>query len=121
MALDNQHHLEGLLESPGVFRVFVYDDHTQPLGRAELEQTQATVIWGERDGAPEIDLKPSADGTVLEAKPPGPVRFPMTLTLLVRFPGVPATAKRELFTFPFSHYSHSHPEPLEPHTRPAGG
>ncbi|MBI2818657.1 MAG: hypothetical protein HYX73_01645 [Acidobacteria bacterium] len=106
MSLDNYHHLEGVLERPGVFRVYVYDAHTQPVSREQLEQTQAKVIWGDIDGAPEIDLKPSADGSCLEAPAPGPVRFPVTLTLLSRFPGTSPGSRSELFTFPFSHYSH---------------
>jgi hypothetical protein len=117
MALNNQHHLEGVLESPGVFRVYLYDDHTRPLDRAGVEQTQAAVIWGDEDGSPQIEMKPAAEGAMLEAKAPGTVRFPVTLTLLVRFPGAPADARRELFTFPFSHYSH---RPSQSHDHPEG-
>ena len=117
MALDNQHHLEGALERPGVFRAYVYDAYTQPVSAEELGKIQAKVIWGDQDGAPEIELKPNAEGTALEAKAPGPVRFPVTLTLLCRFPGASPTSRAELFTFPFSHYSHidtaPHPHPPE--------
>ena len=111
MALDNKHHLEGVLDPPGVFHVYLYDDHTRPVSRQVLNQAKAKVIWGEQDGAPEIELKPSADGAVLEAPAPGAMQFPVTLTLLVRFPGAPAASRPELFTFPFSHFSHSQPEP----------
>ena len=114
MALDNRHHLEGVLDRPGVFRVYVYDAYTQPVSPEELKQIQAKVIWGASDGAPEIDLKPSADGSCLEAPAPGPIRFPVTLTLLSRLPGTSATSRPELFTFPFSHYSHIDAEP-HPH------
>src|ERR1051325_7495638 len=44
MALDNKHHLEGVLDAPGIFRVFLYDDHTQPVNGAELRQAKMTVI-----------------------------------------------------------------------------
>ena len=115
MALDNKHHLEGVLEPPGVFRVYLYDAYTQPASRAELDQVQAQVIWGDHDGAPILVLNATSDGSVLEAAAPAPVRFPVTLTLLFRFPGAPATGKAELFTIPFSHYSHTqadaHPQP----------
>ena len=116
MALDNKHHLEGVLESPGVFRVYVYDARTRPLPPAILAQVEGKVIWGKQDGAPEIELTPSKDGTVLEAPAPGPVQFPLELTLLARFPGMPATARAEVFTFPFSHFTHAH---AEPHPQPA--
>ena len=117
MALDNKHHLEGTLEQPGVFRVYVYDAYTHPVSREDLGKVDAKVIWGVQDGALEIDLKPNASGSALEASAPEPVRFPVTLTLLCRFPGAPANSRPELFTFPFSHYSHID---TKPHPHPAG-
>ena len=116
MALDNKHHIEGLLEAPGLFEVYLYDDHTQPVSRGELSQARMTVIWGEQDSAPKIELKPRSDGNLLEARAPGTMHFPVTLTLLVHFPGSAASAKPELFTFPFSEYSH--PPKSEAHTHP---
>jgi hypothetical protein len=117
MALDNRHHLEGVLERPGIFRLYVYDAYTQPVSREELVQTQAEVIWGETDGAPKIALGPSADGTCLEALAPGPVEFPVTLTLMTRLYGSSPGSRQELFTFPFSHFSHvdaaPHPHPAQ--------
>ena len=56
MALDNEHHLEGILLSPGIFGVYLYDAYTQPLGRAELHQASGTVQWGDFDGARETPL-----------------------------------------------------------------
>ncbi|MBI3934788.1 MAG: hypothetical protein HY316_08845 [Acidobacteria bacterium] len=106
MALNNQHHLEGVLDRPGIIRIYLYDSYTRPLSREELGRVPAKVIWGNRDGAPEIDLKPNADGTALEANAPEAVQFPFTLTLLCWFPGTSPTSRPELFTFPFSHYSH---------------
>ena len=114
MTLDNKHHIEGLLESAGIFEVYLYDDHTKPVSRRELNQTQMTVIWGEQDGAPKIELKPRADGTAFEAHAPGTMLFPVTLTLLVRFPGSPILDKPELFTFPFKEFSR--PPKAETHT-----
>lgn len=106
MALDNYHHLEGVLVRPGIFRVYIYDAYTRPVSPEELAKTEATVIWGDKDGSPQIELKPNADGSALEAQAPEPVRFPVTLTLLCRFPGAAPNTRAELFTFPFSHYSH---------------
>lgn len=117
MGLDNRHHLEGTLDPPGVFRVYVYDAYTKPVSAEELGEVQAKVIWGEQDGAPEIELKPNAEGTVLEAEAPDPIHFPLTLTLLCRFPGEAPTSRPELFTFPFSHYSHID---TTPHEHPVG-
>jgi hypothetical protein len=118
MALNNKNHLEGVLDPPGVFRVYLYDDHTRPVSPEVLNQAQMMVIWGEQDGAPEIDLKPSQDASMLEANAPGTMHFPVTLTLLVHFPGAAATDRPELFTFPFSHYSH--PPAAETHAHPGG-
>jgi len=106
MALDNKHHLEGTLERPGVFRVYIYDSFTQPVRREVLAQVDAKVIWGAQDGSPEIELKPNAGGSALEAQAPEAIHFPVTLTLLCRFPGAALSSRPELFTFPFSHFSH---------------
>ncbi len=105
MALDNKHHLEGVLLPPGIFCVYLYDAHTQPLGHAELHQSSGTVQWGDADGAPETPLVVDDDAHRLEAVLGQEVEFPMTLTLLLRLPGSPPDAKPEVFTFPFSHYS----------------
>lgn len=105
MALDNKHHLEGVLLPPGIFCVYLYDAHTQPLGHAELHQSSGTVQWGDSDGAPETPLRVDDDAHRLEAVLGQEVEFPVTLTLLLRLPGSPPDAKPELFTFPFSHYS----------------
>ena len=109
MALDNKHHLEGVLLPPGVFRIFVYDEYTRPLNAASLAKIRGKVIWGDSDGSPEVSLQEALHGSALEAKAPGTMRFPVVLTLLLHFPGMAASAKAELFTFPFSHYT-PHPE-----------
>jgi len=109
MALDNKHHLEGVLLPPGVLRVYLYDEYTRPLSRAGLEQTQGEVIWGDVDGALKIPLNLSQDGATLDATPQERVRFPVTLTLLLHLPGSLPNQRPELFTFPFSHYSNLQP------------
>ena len=68
MALDNVHHLEGILVPPGTFRVYLYDDHTKPLKAEETRQASGTVQIGESDDAPKIDLAPGKKKETLEAK-----------------------------------------------------
>ena len=106
MALDGIHHLEGILVPPATFRVYVYDTHTSPISGGELQKAEGKVLWGDSPGAPEIALHAAPDGESLEAELGEPARFPVTLTLLLRFPGAPPQSRPELFTFPFSHYSH---------------
>jgi hypothetical protein len=110
MALDNKHHLEGVLLPTGVFRVFIYDEYSRPLKVTDLGKIRGKVIWGEADGSPEIPLLASEHAAALEAKAPGPIQFPVVLTLLLHFPGMAASERPELFTFPFSHYSPSNRE-----------
>ena len=105
MALDNEHHLEGILLSPGIFGVYLYDAYTQPLGRAELHQASGTVQWGDFDGARETPLAVNDVEQRLEAEFGQEVQFPVTLTLLLRLPGMAPDVRPELFTFPFSDYS----------------
>ena len=105
MALDNRHHLEGLLLPPGRFLVYLYDAHTQSVSPAELQQTTGTVQWGFAEDAPQTPLAVAGEGEYLEAMPPVEVRLPIELTLRLRLPGMPPDARPELFTFPFSHYS----------------
>ena len=105
MAMDNRHHVEGLLVSPGVFRLYLYDSHTHPVGLAELKKAKGTVQWGSEDKAPEIPLVVASSGEYLEAVPGKEAKLPVELTLRLRLPGESAKAKPELFTFPFSHYT----------------
>jgi len=104
MAMDSHHHLEGVLEAPGIFRVYLYDSHTKPLAPDRMKQVSGTVIVGDSDDAPEIPLTLSRDGRTLEAAPDSGRELPVTLTLLMRFPGMARDAKPELFTFRFGQY-----------------
>ena len=105
MAMNNHHHLEGVLEAPGIFRLYLYDSYTQPLALDKMKQAGGKVLVGESDDAPEIPLRLSRDGKTLEAALGGKTRLPVTLTLLMRFPGMARDARPELFTFPFREYS----------------
>jgi hypothetical protein len=109
MAMDNHHHLEGVLERPGIFRVYLYDSHTQPLAPDRMKQASGTVLVGDSDDTPEIPLKLSRDGRTLEAVLDSRIELPVALTLLLRFPGMARDAKPELFTFPFREYSQTGP------------
>ena len=105
MALDDKHHLEGILVPPGTFRVYLYDDHTKPLKAEETRQASGTVQIGESDDAPKIDLAPGKKKETLEASLGNGVKFPVTLTLLLHLPGMEPDAKPELFNFTFTQFT----------------
>lgn len=104
MAENGRHHLEGIIERPATFRVFLYDVYTRPLTVAQIRRTTGTVRWGDADDAPETPLTLSKDGKTLEATLQE-AKLPVRLTLLLHFPGSRPGSKAELFTFPFSSYS----------------
>jgi hypothetical protein len=105
MALDNKHHLEGIIVPPGTFRLYLYDDHTKPLKAQETRQASGTVQVGESDDAPKIDLAPGKKKETLEASLGNGVKFPVTLTLLMHLPGMQPDAKPELFNFKFTQFT----------------
>lgn len=105
MALDNNHHLEGILVPPGTFRVYLYDDHTKPLKAEQTRQASGTVQVGESEDAPKIDLAPGKKKETLEANLGNGVKFPVTLTLLLHLPGMEPDAKPELFNFTFTQFT----------------
>jgi hypothetical protein len=105
MAMNNHHHLEGVLEAPGVFRLYVYDSYTKPLPPEQMKQVSGRVLVGDADNPPELPLALSRDGDSLEATLGDHVTLPVTLTVLMRFPGMTMEARPELFTFPFRQYS----------------
>lgn len=105
MALDNKHHLEGILVPPWTFRVYLYDDHTKPLKAEETRLASGTVQVGESDDAPKIDLAPGKKKETLEANLGNGVKFPLTLTLHLHLPGMEPDAKPELFNFTFTQFT----------------
>jgi hypothetical protein len=108
MALDNKHHLEGILVPPGTFRVYLYDDHTKPLKADQTRLASGTVQVGESDDAPKIDLAPGKKKETLEANLGNGVKFPVTLTMLLHLPGMEPDAKPELFNFNFTKFTDEH-------------
>src|ERR1035441_7220138 len=67
MALDNEHHLEGVLLKSGVFKVYLYDVFTKPLSTAEVRGASANVQVGDSESAPRIRLLVGKDGRTLKA------------------------------------------------------
>jgi hypothetical protein len=108
MALDNKHHLEGVLLPPGTFRVYLYDDHTKPLKAEQTRQANGTLQVGESEEGPKIDLAPGKKKETLEASLGNGVKFPVILTLLLHLPGMEPDAKPELFDFKFTQFTDEH-------------
>jgi len=104
MALDNIHHLEGVLLRPGIFRVYLYDEYTKPLSAAKVKQASGTVQVGESADAPRIPLVVSEDGQNLECSLGKDLKLPVELIVSLHLPGLAPNAKPEVFTFPFSHF-----------------
>ena len=104
MALDEVHHLEGTLSSPGMFRVYLYDAMTMPLNSEPMMQVSGTVHWGEFPDPPGIPLKAENEEGMLMAELDREIEFPVTLTLLLNFPGA-QDGESELFNFIFDEYS----------------
>lgn len=104
MALDNKHHLEGVLLPSRSFRVYLYDAYTKPLSAAKVKQASGTVQVGESDNAPRVPLVVGKDGRTLEASLGNDLKLPVTLTLSLHLPDVAPNARPEVFTFPFSHF-----------------
>lgn len=105
MALDKKHHLEGVVLPPGTFRVYIYDEYTEPLKTDEVSKVSGTVQVGDADGGPEIPLVLGKDKGALEATLGRNAKFPLTLTLLLRWPGMAPASKPELFSFAFSRFT----------------
>jgi hypothetical protein len=104
MADDGWHHLEGAYPSPGLFRVFFYDDWTRPLA---LEGFSARLIVKDSAGT-EVATVPlhasqdaSAAPNAMEAQIPN-ASLPLSTSLRVRF----KTGEAEkFFDFTFNDYS----------------
>jgi hypothetical protein len=104
MALDNKHHLEGVLLPSRLFRVYLYDAYTKPLSAAKVKQASGTVQVGESADTPRIPLVVGNDGRTLEVSLGKDLKLPVTLTLSLHLPDVALNARPEVFTFPFSHF-----------------
>ena len=103
MALDNRHHLEGVLLKSGIFKVYLYDAFTRPLSAMEVQQASGSVQVGESENAMRIPLVVAKDERTLEVAIKE-LKLPVTITLSLRFQKSGPQVKPEVFTFPFSHY-----------------
>ncbi len=106
MALDEVHHLEGALSSPGMFRVYLYDAMTMALNDEQMQEASGSLHWGEFPDPPGIPLNVGHEEGVLMAELDREVEFPVTLTLMLNLPGA-AEGESELFNFVFDEYSHA--------------
>jgi len=104
MALDEVHHLEGTLSAPRMFRVYLYDAMTMPLDSETMAQASGTLHWGEFPDPPGIPLKVGNEEGMLMAELEREGEFPVTLTLVLNFPGA-QDGESELFNFIFDEYS----------------
>ena len=104
IALDEMHHLEGTVTPPGLFRVYLYDAMTIPLDSERIMQASGTLHWGEFPDPPGIPLKIGKEEGMMLAELDRGIEFPLTLTLLLNFPGAPE-GESELFNFIFDEYS----------------
>lgn len=115
MAPDNWHHLEGTYPEPGVFRVYLYDNYSQPL---DAKGVTGRAVTGEgRDPATgeTRELVPSADGRSLEASV-GSLSLPAEIMAKIAFkPG----ASEDRFDFIFADHSREAAAPAAPAAAPA--
>ncbi len=87
MAPDTWHHLEGTYPEPGLLRVYLYDNYSQPLdpktvkGRAVLKEVYDEATKRTKDVGV-FWLQPSADGKSLEARI-GDLPMPAEVTVKV--------------------------------------
>jgi hypothetical protein len=105
MALDNEHHLEGVLLKTGIFKVYLYDAYTNPLAAAKVRQASGSVQVGESESAPNIPLKVGEDSSTLEVAMGKDLKLPITITLSLRFQMSKPNIRPEVFTFHFTHFS----------------
>jgi len=107
MADDNWHHLEGTWVEPHTFRVYFYNDMTQPLAVTGFSAQVAQSDANGNDVAPFVSLKPvqgpvqAKDRNILELPVPA-TGLPAKLTLRVKFK---PDDKERVFDFTFADYS----------------
>ena len=99
MAVDQWHHLEGTLVTPGIFRIYLYDDMARPLAASNLSG-RITIGEGAEPPIPLVFGKAS-DHSAMEAAIPK-VTFPLVLKAFVKFK---PTDKEQVFDFTFNGYS----------------
>ena len=111
MADDSWHHLEGTLVQPNIFRVYFYNDMTQPLAVTGFSASAAKTDANGNGIAAPLALKPGRtdDGNTLEASLPA-TALPANFTLRVKFK---PDDKERVFDFTFADFSRE-PGPVAP-------
>jgi Cu/Ag efflux protein CusF len=111
MADDSWHHLEGTLIRPNIFRVYFYNDMTQPLAVTDFSASAAKSDPKGNGVAASISLKPrqTKGQNILEVPMPG-TALPANFTLRVKFK---PDDKERVFDFTFHDYSRE-PGPAAP-------
>ena len=113
MAPDQWHHLEGTYPAPGRFRVYVYDDFSRPLPRAQARNVRGRVVTKEatdpKTGSTrELASAPlvlARNGAFFEARIE-PLPLPARLTAKISFT---AGGSESRFDFAFPAYSQDVP------------
>lgn len=108
MAQDYWHHVEGVYPSPGVFRLYVYDDYTKPLPAEKVAAVRARLVTEESDPqtfavkeVASVPLTPADNGAYLEATIEA-VPLPANLTLQA---ALTADGEEQRFDFTFADFS----------------
>ncbi len=115
MGSDYWHHVEGVYPSPGVFRLYLFDDYTKPLAAEKIKAVKARVVTKEETNPQtfvtrevrSMPLTPSPDGPYLEAAV-GDVPLPAELIVQATFT---SGGKEQRFDFAFA--THSVPSTAE--------
>jgi hypothetical protein len=108
MADDGWHHVEGAYLSPGLFRVFFYDDWTRPIAPQGFEANAVTKdAAGNETGT--IPLRVATANDSMEAALTR-TALPLSLSLRVRFG---SGESEKLFDFTFKDYSKDPAEPVK--------
>jgi hypothetical protein len=111
MAEDKWHHLEGTHPRGGLFRMYFYDNFTQPIdgkgftGRAIVRDANNKEVAS-------FNLKASRDGKTLDAQIKNDA-LPLRITARVRFK---KETNEQQFDFVFPEYSKDIPAPAKPNT-----
>lgn len=109
MASDYWHHVEGAYPSPGVFRLYLFDDYTKPLAAEKIKAVKARIVTKEETNpqtfvtreVAAVALTPSPDGPYLEAAIDA-VPLPAELVVQAAFT---AGGKEQRFDFTFNTHS----------------
>jgi|KBSSwiStaDraftv2_1062776.scaffolds.fasta_scaffold132732_1 hypothetical protein len=110
MAEDNWHHVEGTYPSPGLFRVFFYDNFKKPLAGKNFNGSLVVLDKSDKELAT-ISLAPSRDGNTLEARIPQQLStLPLRAAATIKYD---PKSKEQRFDFSFNELSKD-PGPAKP-------